>query len=153
MTARYETIYSLFIEGKFPEALAEKKIADSLYANNYWTPQLLYIQSIYYIRQRQDDSAKASLQDIINLYPSSLLATKAQTMIEVLNRRKDIEEYLTNLKVEKPADSISNPNDTTAGNKPGVTSGNKVDSSGVVGKPPVTARPVQPGVRKDSIQT
>ncbi|WEK33731.1 MAG: hypothetical protein P0Y53_14665 [Candidatus Pseudobacter hemicellulosilyticus] len=102
MTRRYEQIYNLFIEGSFARALAEKKVADSLYGVNYWTPQLLYIQSVYHIKERQDDTAKNVLQNIINLYSSSPLAEKAQIMIDVLNRRKQIEDYLTNLKIERP---------------------------------------------------
>ena len=32
-------------EGKFDEALGEKK-ADSVFGQNYWTPQLLYIEAL-----------------------------------------------------------------------------------------------------------
>lgn len=102
MTRKYESIYNLFIEGNFAEAQAQKKVADSLYGTNYWTPQLLYIQSVYQIRERMDDSAKNTLQNIIGMYPTSPLAGKAQTMLDVLGRRKEIEEYLTNLKIERP---------------------------------------------------
>ena len=28
----------------FTEAIAQKKVADSIYGNNLWTPQLLYIE-------------------------------------------------------------------------------------------------------------
>jgi tetratricopeptide (TPR) repeat protein len=104
MTKRYNTIYSLFIEGNFEQALQEKKTADSLYSTNYWTPQLLYIQSIYFIRQRQDDSARTALQNIINMYAGSPLAAKSQTLIDVLSRRKEIEEYLTQLQIQRPVE-------------------------------------------------
>ena len=57
-TKMYEKIYDLFIEGKFEEAIAQKKVADSIYSNNFWTPQLLYIEAVYYIKQRQDSAAK-----------------------------------------------------------------------------------------------
>lgn len=107
MTKRYERIYTLFIEGQFPKALAEKKIADSLYGSNYWTPQLLYIQSVYFIKEKKDDTAKVVLQDILNLYPNTTLAEKAKNLMEVLGRRKEIEQYLTDLKIERPKeDSI-----------------------------------------------
>jgi hypothetical protein len=104
MNRRYESIYNNFIEGQFASALNEKKVADSLYGTNYWTPQLLYIQSVYHIKQREDDQAKLVLQQIIKLYPESPLSQRAQTMLDVLGRRKEIEDYLTNLKIEKPAD-------------------------------------------------
>jgi tetratricopeptide (TPR) repeat protein len=110
MTRRYDDIYNLYIEGNFDEAQAQKKIADSMYHENYWTPQLLYIQSVYYIQQRQDDSAKRSLQDIIRVFPRTGMAEKAKTLIDVLSRRKQIEDYLTKLQIERPAeDSTAEP--------------------------------------------
>jgi tetratricopeptide (TPR) repeat protein len=100
-TARYEGIYNLFIEGKFAEALETKKKADSLYGNNYWTPQLLYIESIYHIREKNDSTAIAVLKNLQTLYPASPLKDKAGTMIEVLGRRAQIEDYLTKLEVTR----------------------------------------------------
>ncbi len=55
---RYDNIYNLFIEGNFDQAIKEKNAADSLYGQSYWNPQLLYIQSVYYIQKRQDSAAK-----------------------------------------------------------------------------------------------
>lgn len=104
MTAKYESIYNKFIEGNFAEALADKKTADSLYGTNYWTPQLLYIEALYHVRQHDDEQAKRVLQDISKLYPTSGLAPKAATMLDVLNRRAAIEDYLTKLQIERPAE-------------------------------------------------
>ncbi|MBL0135693.1 MAG: hypothetical protein IPP79_17805 [Chitinophagaceae bacterium] len=156
MTKQYNTIYSLFIEGKFKEALALKKQADSLYSKNYWTPQLLYIQSVYFIRERQDDSAKTALQDVINLFPSSVLATKAQNMLDVLNRRKEIEDYLTNLKIERPAeDSVAAPTTTPAppAKQPAVVvaPAAKKDTNAVAVKPPPVIKQPTPTAKKDSM--
>ncbi len=100
-TKRYEDIYNLFIEGNFDKALEEKKSADSLYANNYWSPQLLYIESVYYVKQRDDSQAIKVLNNIITNYPNSALKQKASTMIDVLRRRNEIEGYLTNLQIER----------------------------------------------------
>jgi len=100
-TKRYENIYNLFIEGQFEKAVEDKKAADSLYGNNYWSPQLLYIESVYYIKQNQDSLAIVTLNNIITQYPASPLKQKAATMIDVLKRRKQIEGYLTNLKVKR----------------------------------------------------
>jgi outer membrane protein assembly factor BamD (BamD/ComL family) len=129
-TKTYEAIYDLFLEGKFDEALAQKKIADSLYSNNYWSPQLLYIESVYYIRQHQDSLAKAVLNNIINKFPQSPLAVKATTMIDVLNRRNQIEEELRNLVINRPPPDTAQkqapvinqpviPKDTARTQKPG----------------------------------
>ncbi len=101
VTKRYEHIYNLFIEGEFSEALDAKKKADSLYGNNYWTPQLLYIEAINHIKEKNDSIAITVLNNIILLYPDSPLKGKAETMIDVLKRREAIETYLTSLEVTR----------------------------------------------------
>jgi len=99
--ATYEKIYSLFLEGNFKEALKEKNEADSLVGTSYWKPQLLYIQSVYHIKQREDSLAIASLNNIKTLFSAHPLAGKATVMIDVLKRRKEIEAYLTKLEVTR----------------------------------------------------
>ena len=96
---RYDEIYNLFIEGRFDSALQEKHVADSLYGKSYWNPQLLYIQSVYYIQKRQDSAAIETLHEIVNNYPKSPMKERAAKMIEVLGKRASIEKYLTNLNV------------------------------------------------------
>ncbi len=96
---RYDNIYNLFIEGNFDKAIKEKNAADSLYGQSYWNPQLLYIQSVYYIKNREDSAAKKVLHQIIDNYPNTPIQEKATTMLDVLGRRDSIEHYLTNLNV------------------------------------------------------
>ncbi len=106
-THQYEKIYESFIEGQFNEAIAQKRIADSLYGDKYWTPQLLYIESIYFIRSNQDPQAKAVLQSIVNKFPRTPMSDKASTMLDVLNRRRQIEDYLTKLQIKKAEDTVA----------------------------------------------
>ncbi|HEY4149628.1 MAG TPA: hypothetical protein VGM41_11895, partial [Chitinophagaceae bacterium] len=102
----YEQIYNLFIEGKFDDALAMKHHADSLYGNHYWSPQLLYIEAVYHIQQRDDSSAIKALNHIVTLYPANPIVPRVKKLIEVLGRRREIEDYLINLKIEHaPEDS------------------------------------------------
>jgi outer membrane protein assembly factor BamD (BamD/ComL family) len=103
-THQYEKIYDAFIEGRFDSAIAQKRVADSLYGNKYWTPQLLYIESIYFIRSRRDPEAKVVLSDIQKKFPKTPMADKATTMLDVLNRRRQIEDYLTRLQVTRAKD-------------------------------------------------
>lgn len=105
-TKLYEDIYNLFIEGDFEKAIAEKKKADSLYGVNYWTPQLLYIEALHHVKNRDDSAAIKGLQTIISNNPTSPLKDKAQTMIDVLRRRSEIEKYLTNLEVTRPSENV-----------------------------------------------
>lgn len=100
-TKRYQDIYNLFIEGNFEKALAEKKAADSSYGLNFWSPQLLYIESVYHIQNRDDSLAINLLNQLQVQYPASPMSEKAATMIHVLNQRDSIESYLTNLEIER----------------------------------------------------
>jgi hypothetical protein len=106
-TKAYEKIYDLFIEGNFAEAIAQKKIADSMYSKSNWTPQLLYIESVYYIKQRQDSAAIKVLNDIISQFPESPLAPRATNMINVLGRRAQIEDELNKLQITRPVEDTS----------------------------------------------
>lgn len=103
-TATYENVYNLFISGYFDEAMAAKKQADSLYGMHHWTPQLLYIESIYEMRSRQDSLALLSLGQLATQFPDHPLAEKAKNMMDVLKRRAEIEQYLNNLQIERPAE-------------------------------------------------
>ncbi len=100
-TKLYEEIYNLFLEGDFEKAVAEKKKADSLYGVNYWTPQLLYIEALQNVKNRDDSAAIKGLQAIIANDPNSPLKEKAQTMIDVLRRRGEIEKYLDSLEITR----------------------------------------------------
>ncbi len=103
---QYEDIYRMFIEGRFEEAKQAKQQADKQFGKTYWTPQLLFIESIYYVKQRQDSTAINRLQNLANLFPKTPLAEKAVTMIDVLRRRNQIENYLTNLNLNKRDDLV-----------------------------------------------
>jgi tetratricopeptide (TPR) repeat protein len=100
-TEKYKEIYDLFIAGEFEKAESAKVIADSAYGNSYWTPQLLYIESIYYVSKRDDSTAIEKLTNLQSMYAQTPLAQKAATMIDVLSRRKEIESYLTNLDIKR----------------------------------------------------
>lgn len=106
VTDRYTRIYDMYIEGNFREAALAKQSADSLYGNNYWTPQLLYIESVQMIRDRQDSAAIASLNNLKTMYPDNPLAAKAATMIEVLGRRDQIERYLDSIQVTRQEETL-----------------------------------------------
>ena len=86
---------------------------------NYWTPQLLYIEALYNVRQRNDSVAIAGLQKLIAANPASPLKAKAATMIDVLKRRAEIETYLTNLQVTRDTgtNNIIIPADKPVANK------------------------------------
>jgi outer membrane protein assembly factor BamD (BamD/ComL family) len=112
-TKIYEGIYDLFIEGKFGDALEQKKHADSVYGKNYWTPQLLYIEAVYDVKQRQDSLANIALSNIISQYPEHPLAAKAANLKSVLSRRVQIEDELNKLQIEPPIEDSTTIKDST----------------------------------------
>ena len=101
VSAQYKNIYDLFIEGRFDSAFAIKKRADDIYGKQYWTPQLLYIEAMYYVKCAMDSQAIQTLQSLTELYPQSPLKDKSETLIDVLKRRKQIEAYLNKLEVTR----------------------------------------------------
>lgn len=142
-TTVYANIYRQFIEGNFATAIAAKEKADSSYGKNFWTPQLLFIESIYYIKLQKDSVAINRLESLKNEFPSSPMAVKASDMIDVLKRRKEIEKYLTNLNVEKGEDIVVKRvdlNSTDAVKTTAPTTSIKRDSVKVV-TPPSTIKP------------
>ncbi len=106
-TKAYENVYNQFIEGRFSDAIEAKRIADSTYKTTFWQPQLLYIESVYHIKQRQDSAAKNVLQTIIRQNTNQALTAKAQNLLNVLDRRKQIEEELASLQITRPSDDDS----------------------------------------------
>lgn len=111
---QYEDIYGMFLSGRFEEAREAKLKADKQFGKNYWTPQLLYIESIYYIKRKEDSVAINRLENIVGLFAGSPLAEKAATMIDVLQRRSQIEAYLTNLKLDSTDNMATRPVDLNA---------------------------------------
>lgn len=112
-TKAYQDIYDLFIEGNFAKAIADKAAADSIYGSNYWTPQLMYIESVYYIKQRNDAKATEILSAIISQNPNTPISSKAATMINVLGHRQKIEDELNGLNVTRVEEEKRIPVDTT----------------------------------------
>ena len=151
-TSTYEKIYDLFIEGKFQDAIAMKKEADIKYGRNYWTPQLSYIEAVYYIKQREDSIAKNLLATMILQYNKTPIADKAKTLLDVLNRRAQIEEELRNLVVVRPAEDsvVAVQHDPVVPEQKPIVTPTKTDT--VSTQPTVVPPPIAP-VPKTTIDT
>jgi outer membrane protein assembly factor BamD (BamD/ComL family) len=113
-TVIYEQVYDSFIAGDFKAALETKQEADKRFGKSYWTPQQLFIESIYFVKTQEDSIAINRLTELTKLFPTTPLAEKAITMIDVLKRRKEIEKYLTDLKIERPSEIADRPIDLNA---------------------------------------
>ncbi len=147
----YAAIYRSFLEGQFASAKEKKIQADQQFGKNYWTPQLLYIESIYYIKQKQDSIAINRLESIQSMFPKTDMAVKATNMIDVLKRRKEIEAYLSNLNIERPEELVSRNIDLNSTNTTNIEIPKAITSTPApiqkiapVAAAPVMAKPVTP---------
>ncbi|MEY4702237.1 MAG: hypothetical protein RIR96_134 [Bacteroidota bacterium] len=104
VSARYQTIYDLFIKGEYEKAVSMKKKEDSAHGKQYWTPQLLYIESVYHIKCGLDSEAIVTLTQLLDNYPQSPLSEKATTLIDVLFRKREIMSHLDTLQVTRKMD-------------------------------------------------
>jgi len=86
-TQVYQNIYEQFVDQKYTEAKIAKAAADKKYGTSHWTPQLLLIESVYYIEQEDDFKAIDKLELAKTKVPNTPLAEKAQLMIEFLRIR------------------------------------------------------------------
>lgn len=98
-TYAYNQVYQLFVEGDFQKADSLKQLADEKYGRFYWTPQLLYIESIYYISENQDSTAITKLNYLIRHFGTSPIKDQAQHLLSILKRRSEIEAYLRQLHI------------------------------------------------------
>ncbi|HNA16599.1 MAG TPA: tetratricopeptide repeat protein [Ferruginibacter sp.] len=143
VTKLYDDIYTLFIEGNVEKAMLEKRKADSLYGVNYWTPQLLYIEALQHVKNKEDSLAIVGLQAIIDNNPNSPLKAKAANMIDVLKRRAEIEKYLTELQVTRMEDdkpvTVPATNPAPAPAKPAAVNPPPKKDSVATNPPPVSS--------------
>ncbi len=86
-TLVYQKIYDQFVEEKYDEAKVAKDSADKKYGTSHWTPQLLLIESVHYIKQEDDFKAINKLELAKAKVPNTPLAEKAQRMIDYLRLR------------------------------------------------------------------
>ncbi len=151
VTKTYEGIYDLFLEGKYSEAKIAKQQADSTYGTSYWSPQLLYIEAVYHVKQRDDSTAVSVLNTLMEQHPETPLAAKAENLLGVLERRNEIEEELNSLEIERPAeDSVivaAAPTAPTVKKETVVT----VKPKEVEPSKPVAAKPIKDSVFKKPV--
>jgi tetratricopeptide (TPR) repeat protein len=103
-TRQYQQVYDLYLEGSFAKAAALKKATDSVYGNSYWTPQLMYIETVYYLQEKMDSLAMGNLNAILQKFPGHAIEPRVKLIKEILPKRKEIEDYLTKLQVTRAKD-------------------------------------------------
>jgi outer membrane protein assembly factor BamD (BamD/ComL family) len=104
--APYENILELFKAGQYEAAMFAKKMADSTYGNQYWTPQLLYLEALGYLHKKEDSLALVNASYIESNYAGTEMAVKASTLKDVIQRKNEIIGYLQGTDIQKEEEKI-----------------------------------------------
>lgn len=147
-TAHYQNTYLTFTDKKYEEANKYKLEADKKYGPHNWTPQLLFIESVYHITEMDDSVAIDRLTDLVNTYPNTALTEKSLRMIELLRlrwssrkARMALQDSLDN--AEKGGDAVSGTRMTIDFKLPNIEPPVK-PKTGTAPKPIVPATTVAP---------
>ncbi|MBM3412296.1 MAG: hypothetical protein FJY19_02825 [Bacteroidetes bacterium] len=88
----YAPIYALFAKGAYEEAVKLKKEAEQTAGESHWTPQLLYIEAVYYVQQKKDSTAIQLLTSLQLRYPNSPLYLRATDLLDAISKRAKTSE-------------------------------------------------------------
>lgn len=106
VSAIYNEAYTAFQAGNYEETLAKKHLADSLYGFSFLQSRFDLLEAMVKIKTGPDDEAKNAVQAVINKYPADdAILTQATNILNVLNRRQEIEGYLSGLQTTARTDS------------------------------------------------
>lgn len=97
----YTRVYTLFTEGSYQQAVELKKETDRIVGDNHWTPQLLFIEAAYYVKERKDSTAIRLLRELQLRFPNSPLYLRAADLLEAIGRRASLEAAWSNSIVKK----------------------------------------------------
>jgi len=84
----YEQTYALYSEGKYSEALANCRRADSLYRKSPLIPKFAFIKALSIGRTQDIDAFEKALTQITIKYPKDPVKEKAQEMLDAIKRQK-----------------------------------------------------------------
>jgi tetratricopeptide (TPR) repeat protein len=84
----YVQTYELYSEGKYSEALANCKRADSLYRKSPLMPQFAFIKALSIGRTQDIDAFEKALTQITIKYPKDPVKEKAQEMLDAIKKQK-----------------------------------------------------------------
>lgn len=84
----YSETYQLYLEGRYTEALANCRKADTLYSRNPLMPQFSFIKALSIGRTQDIDAFERALTSIVIKYPKDPVKEKAQEMLDLIKRQK-----------------------------------------------------------------
>ncbi|MCW3463574.1 type IX secretion system periplasmic lipoprotein PorW/SprE [Chitinophaga nivalis] len=114
ITNAYNAAYTAFRNGDFAGAMAQKKQADSTFGFNFLQPKFDLLEAMIIVRTDTlyaNDTLQLSrkaVEGVIAKYPAdNAIRAQAQTLLDVLNHRGELVDYLAKLELKKSADGSS----------------------------------------------
>jgi tetratricopeptide (TPR) repeat protein len=84
----YAETYQLYSEGKYQEALANCRTADTLYSKNYLMPQFTFVKALCIGRTQDIDAFERALTHVVIKYPKNPVKERAQEMLDQIKKQK-----------------------------------------------------------------
>ncbi|PSL42655.1 tetratricopeptide repeat protein [Chitinophaga niastensis] len=108
ISAAYDSAYTAFRNGDYAGALAQKKMADSTFGFNFLRPRFDLLEAMIIVKtdtlfatDTMQLSRKA-VQAVITKYAADeAIRTQAQALLDALNHRGELTDYLAKLEVRK----------------------------------------------------
>lgn len=106
----YDAAYTAYHDGRYDEAMALKKQADSTFGINFLQPKFDLLEAMLIIKadtmfDKENDTLQLSrkaVQHVISKYAADEgVLAKAQSLMEALNHRKELSAYLAKLEISK----------------------------------------------------
>jgi tetratricopeptide (TPR) repeat protein len=84
----YEETYKLYLDGKYTEALANCRKADTLHSRNPLMPRFAFIKALSIGRTQDIDAFERALTQVVIKYPKDPVKEKAQEMLDQIKKQK-----------------------------------------------------------------
>ena len=103
--ALYDSAYINYLSGNYDIVLQNKKAADSLYQKYPHQAQFEILNSMALAKLGDEAGAKAALEAVIQKYTADdEIIAKAQSLLNVMNHKQELVDYLSGLQVQNTDD-------------------------------------------------
>ncbi len=102
VSAIYEAAYNAYRSGNYDTIFVLRKYADSAFGYNSLQAKFDLLEAMTIVKTSSQDSGKAAIAGIIAKYPGDgPVLAQAKAIQDVLNRRQQITDYLSNLEIRR----------------------------------------------------
>ncbi len=102
VSAIYDSAYIAYLTGHYDTVFQLKKQADSTYGYSSLQPKWDLLEAMTLVKTQSDSTGKAAIGAVIAKYPGeAAILGQANAIMDALNRRAEVTDYLTRLEVRR----------------------------------------------------